>query len=118
MEINGKLFLKLPIETGKSANGDWKKANFVIETQDQYAKKICFSNFNDKAEIHRFTEGSVVKVFFEPESREWQGKWFTDLKAWRVVGDNVAQNSEDTNNSLPEIPSINLNSSDAGDLPF
>lgn len=74
----------MPPETGEGKNGQWKKQFFVVETADQYPKKICFEVWNDKVAFDQISIGTPVKVFFDPESREWQGKWFTSLRAWRV----------------------------------
>lgn len=93
MEISAKLYKILPPESIDTKNGPLKKQLFVVETQDQYPKKICFEIFNDKVNLGQLSEGSQVKVFFEPESREWQGKWFTSLRAWRLDADNGASNA-------------------------
>lgn len=89
MELSAKLFKILPAESIDTKNGPLKKQLFVVETQDQYPKKICFEIFNDKVNLGQISEGTQVKVFFEPESREWQGRWFTSLRAWRVDTDSV-----------------------------
>lgn len=93
MEISAKLYKILPPESIETKNGPLKKQLFVVETQDQYPKKICFEIFNDKVNLGQISEGSQVKVFFEPESREWQGKWFTSLRAWRVDTDGASGNA-------------------------
>lgn len=97
MEISAKLFQILPPETGEGKNGAWKKQFVVVETQDQYPKKICFEIWNDKVALGNLSVGSPVKVFFDPESREWQGKWFTSLRAWRIDAEGAG--SQGTGNS-------------------
>lgn len=84
MEIQGKTIAVLPIESGTSAKGNtWQKRNFVIETPGQYPKKVCFQLFGDKVNDCP-NVGEEVKVSFDAESREWNGKWFTQLNAWKV----------------------------------
>lgn len=74
----------LPIESGTSRNGNtWQKQYFVVETQDLYPKKICFQLFGDKVN-NCPAVGDEVKVSFEIESREYNGRWYTQLNAWNV----------------------------------
>lgn len=130
MEISAKLFKILPSETIETKNGQLKKQLFVVETQDQFPKKICFEIFNDKVNLGQVSEGTQVKVFFEPESREWQGKWFTSLRAWRVDTDSSGASSgggQSYQQSEPQAASMQAPSSSGAsfdetpgndDLPF
>ena len=88
LEIKGKLIKKLPEQTGEGKFGKWIKQDFVIETQDQYPKKVCFSTWGDKTDmLKKFSEGDIILVSFNPESREFNEKWYTDLRAWKIVSD-------------------------------
>ncbi len=86
MEITGKLIQKLPVKSGVSSSGNnWSKAEFVIETMDQYPKKVCANLWGDRARaLDQFQEGSIITVSFDLESREFNGNWYTDVKAWKV----------------------------------
>jgi len=84
MEIKGKVIQILPEQTGEGKNGKWRKNRFVIETQDQYPKKIAIDVWGDKWDNFQVAVGEEINVGFDVESREWQGKWFTDVKAWKV----------------------------------
>src|SRR4029077_2980392 len=85
LEITGKVFTVLPAQNGQGQKGPWVKQNFVIETGDQYPKKVCLLAWNDKAEIvSRLKQGDEVKVAVDLESREYQGRWYTDAKAWKI----------------------------------
>lgn len=86
LEITGILRAKLPIQQGTSKTGNpWMKQEFVIETQEQYPRKICANLWGDKTDmLNQFTEGQQVKVSFDLESREFNGKWYTDVKAWKL----------------------------------
>ncbi len=85
LEITGKLVQVMPEQTGQGQNGPWTKQNFVIETQDQFPKKVCIVCWNDKAEIlKQLKPGDELKVAINIESREYNGKWYTDVKAWKV----------------------------------
>lgn len=91
MELQGKCIAALPVESGTSKSGNaWQKQNFVIETAGQYPKKVCFQLFGDKVNDCP-NVGEEVKVSFDPESREWNGKWFTQLNAWKVERQGVQQ---------------------------
>lgn len=91
MELQGKCIAALPVENGTSKNGNaWKKQNFVIETTGQYPKKVCLQLFGDKVNECP-NVGEDVKVSFDPESREWNGRWFTQLNAWKVERQQTAQ---------------------------
>lgn len=86
MEITGKLIQKLPVKSGVSNSGNnWSKAEFVIETMDQYPKKVCANLWGDRARaLDQFQEGSIITVSFDLESREFNGNWYTDVRAWKV----------------------------------
>lgn len=87
LEITGKLIEKLPMQSGtsNSTGRSWQKQQFVIETVEQYPRKICAMLWGDKADqLGMFNIGDMLKVSFDVESREYQGRWYTDVKAWKV----------------------------------
>jgi hypothetical protein len=86
LQIKGIIKQILKPESGTSRAGNvWKKQEFVIETKDQFPKAICFTLFNDKvALIDRFINGDEVDVLFNIESREFNGKWFHNINAWKI----------------------------------
>lgn len=87
MEIEGTLIQKLAVQSGKSARGDWAKQEFVIEYQDgNFPTKACFSVWgSDKVkDLEQFSINDKIKVSFNVSSREYNGKWYTDLRAWRI----------------------------------
>ena len=83
MEITGKLIQKLPLQSGESINGVWKKQEFILELEGTYPKKVCIDFWNEKINSN-LTEGSMLKVSFDIESREYNGKWYTNLKGWKI----------------------------------
>jgi hypothetical protein len=118
MEIKGRLVRILPAQTGQGRNGEWKKQGFVIETEGTYPKKVHFQVWNDKVNVGSFATESMINVFFDPESREFQEKWYTDLTAWKVdTADGSIQN-------IPPMPPIETYQPDMDvppvkdDLPF
>lgn len=86
LKIKGIIKLILKAESGVSrAGNEWKKQEFVIETSEQFPKKVCFTLFNDKFSLlEKVNEGDEVEVSFNLESREYNGKWFHNINAWKV----------------------------------
>ncbi|MBP1646276.1 MAG: hypothetical protein H6Q16_1851 [Bacteroidetes bacterium] len=86
MEIIGKFLKTLPEQKGTSQRGDWVRGGFVIETEEQFPKQVAFSLWGeDKVVIVRnMPQGTQIKVFFSPESREYLEKWYTDLRCFRI----------------------------------
>jgi hypothetical protein len=84
MEITGKFIELLTPKTGQSAKGSWKKQDFIIETEDQFPKKICISNWNDKIDLSTLNKGDQLSVSVNIESREYNGNWYTDIKVWKL----------------------------------
>ena len=85
--LEGKLVQVLPLQEGVSTRGAWKKQDFVMETSEQYPKKVCISCWNEKAdEIASYQPNDLLKVAVNIESREYNSKWYTDIKAWRIEG--------------------------------
>ena len=122
LEISGKLIIVLPEQKGTGKNGAWVKQDFVIETAEQYPKKVCFSAWGDKAaDIKNLTVGTTVKVSFNAESREFNGKWYTDLRIWKLDADKqgaAAATADDI--PLPDASDdlAPLSDDPANDLPF
>jgi hypothetical protein len=90
MDITGKIIKILPLQSGQGKNGEWRKQEFVIQTEGPYPKNVCFTMWNSKIEQNPISENQTVKVSFDPESREFNGKFYTDLIAWRVQGSDGA----------------------------
>lgn len=85
MEIIGKVVLIQPLVTGQGRNGEWRKQEFVIEIPEgQFPKKVCFSLWGDKIDQAALAVGDQIKVSFDLESREYNNRWYTEAKAWRV----------------------------------
>jgi hypothetical protein len=116
MDISGKIIQFLPAQTGQGKNGPWKKQEFILETGDTYPKKICIAVWGDKIDLGSFKPGDTVEVSFDVESREYNGRWYTDVKAWKVSG-KQQQASGNTTYSAP-VSGSNTSSADDDDLPF
>jgi len=105
MEITGKVTAVLPLETGETRAGkEWKKQSFILEYQDgEYSKQVCIKCFGKTVE-HVPNVGDDASVLLSIESREYNGKWYTDANAFRIKSsrqERVAYDSEKPSNDLP-----------------
>ena len=122
LEIQGKITHILDEESGTSARGTWKKQSFVIETAGQYPKSVVIMLWGDKTDVlKRFAVGDTVKAGINIESREYNGRWYTDVKAWKVEaagqgGGNAGDNYSDIPVDEPEY--IDSTSDEDEILPF
>ena len=86
MEIQGKVIAVLPERSGVSARGEWKSQTYVIETQEQYPKKMAFDVFGaDRLAQFNIQSGEVINVSFDIDAHEYQGRWFNSIRAWNVT---------------------------------
>ncbi len=129
MEITGKVLKLGNLLTGNSARGPWQKQELIIETEEQFPKTVCLQCWGDQAaEAAKFEINSVVKAQISIESREFNGRWYTDVRAWRF--DNVGQSApatphqsapaksnQGTVQQAPNTPDI-ANEGGVDDLPF
>lgn len=93
MEITGVIKHKQALVTGEGANGTWKKQEFVLETQGDYPKKVAFELWGDK--IIPLQKDELVTAHINLESREYNGRWYTNVKAWKIdKGEQAAEASE------------------------
>lgn len=85
MEIEGKIIQVLPLQQGTSKAGNpWKKQEYVLETNEQYPRKVKFDFFGDRADQFPLAIGDEVIVSYDLESREFNGRWYTDVRAWKA----------------------------------
>lgn len=127
LEINGKLIQKLELQSGMSKTGSsWQKQEFVIETDEQYPKKVCANLWGDKIDMLSVINiGDKVTLSFNLESREYNGKWYTDVKAWKIEKQKM---EEDLSQSAPGVLPVQDDDNDefrsisaddeVNDLPF
>ncbi len=84
MQLTAKLIQILPIQSGTGKNGEWKKQDIIVETEGQFPKKICVSIWGDKINPGQLQIGNKLVIDFDIESRDYKGKWYTDIKAWKI----------------------------------
>lgn len=77
--------MKLPLQQGTSRNGNnWMKQEYVLETNEAYPKKVHFDFFGERANQYNFEVGDVILLSFDIESREYNGRWYTDIRGWKA----------------------------------
>ena len=85
MEIIGKIIVALPEVGGTSKAGNpWKKREYVLETMETYPKKVAFNFFGERVDQYPLHVGQTVKLSFDIDSREFNGRWYVDIRAWKA----------------------------------
>lgn len=83
MEIEGRIIYDLPLQSGTSKAGNaWKKKEWVLETFGNYPRKVKFHVFGDRVDTMRLEQGKDYVLSFDLESREFNGKWYTDVNVY------------------------------------
>lgn len=86
LNISGIVLNILPLQTGTSKAGNqWQKQDFILETGGQYPRKVCICLFGDNVEKFPLQVGQSVTASVDIESREFNTRWYTDVRAWNVV---------------------------------
>ncbi|WP_031529022.1 DUF3127 domain-containing protein [Dyadobacter crusticola] len=117
MELTGTVIALLPEVTGQGKNGMWRKQEFILEIPSQYPKKVCISLWGDKIDQADLQINQSVTASIDIESREYNSRWYTEVKAWKVDKANGGGPSASSGGSpLPPVTTFTEDESD--DLPF
>ena len=122
MELQGKVVSLLPEQSGQGQKGAWRKQEYIIETQGQYPKKVCLAVWGDRIDQYGLKVGDNITASIDVESREFNGRWYTDVKAWKIEkqGEGASSYAPDyaseSNNYTP--PSGAPLPDEEDDLPF
>ena len=114
LKISGKVLDILELQSGESKNGPWKKQDFILETPGKYPRKVCVTQWGDQVDQNNIQKGEEITAFIDIQSREYKGKWYTDVKAWKVergAGSDQPMNPDD--NVIDLGPPV-----DEDDVPF
>ncbi len=87
LELEGRIARKLNVQTGTSARGSWAKQEFIFEYQEgNFPTQICMNVWGDEKvkDLEKYHVGDKVKVSINLSSREYNGRWYTDVRAWRI----------------------------------
>lgn len=123
MDFEGIVYRILPVQKGTSARGEWTKQDIVFELPNEFSRKVCVTFSGDKAaDAASLREGDRVNVSVNIESREYNGRWYTDVKAWRIQKSAPAQPAAAPMPDLPPIGASEYSAPASGeqfdDLPF
>ncbi|MDR1368573.1 MAG: DUF3127 domain-containing protein [Dysgonamonadaceae bacterium] len=103
MQLTAKLVQVLPLQTGQGKNGEWRKQDIILETDGQYPRKMCIAIWGDRINNDQLVVGNNLTIDFDIESREFNGRWYTDVKAWRVEVAGAMQTGA-TQAGAPNLP--------------
>ena len=87
LELEGRIARKLPVQQGTSARGAWAKQEFIFEYQEgNFPSQICMNVWGDDKvrDLEKYQVGDKVRISFNLSSREYNGRWYTDVRAWRI----------------------------------
>ncbi len=125
MEITGKIIAVMPEQSGVSqrTGSEWKVQEYVLETQEQYPRKMCFSVFgSDKIAQFAIKIGDELTVSFDIDAREYKGRWFNSIRAWKVERTAAPSESPSGQGNFPPAPDaapVDFSEGDSNDdLPF
>lgn len=123
MELAGKVIAVLEPRGGVSKSGnEWKVQEYVIETHDQYPRRMCFDVFGaDKIAQFNIQIGEELNVSFDIDARQWQDRWFNSIRAWKVerVGAPAASDAPFPPAGAAPMPPVDFTATDEkDDLPF
>lgn len=123
MTIEGKIIQVLPLQGGvsKTSGKEWALQAYVLETNEQYPKKVHFEVFgDDRIKANPCDVDDIVSVDFDIESREFNGRWYTSIRAWRIVKQDATQaapqEAEQVSNEQESATDLLANESSADDL--
>lgn len=105
MEFEGTVYKIMPVTKGESARGPWQRQDVVFEYNDggNFSRKICVTFFNRPDDVSKLREGAAYQVAVNVESREYQGRWYTDIRAWRLQ---PKQQEQPAAAPMPDLPPI------------
>lgn len=120
IQLQGKVVQILDEQSGEGKNGSWRKRNFILEIPGKYPKKVCITQWGDNIDQQAVQIGINITVSVDIQSREYNGNWYTDIKAWRVeqgTGEHNAPEIPPPSTESFEIDTQAFNAID-DDLPF
>jgi len=84
LTLTGKVIKILPEQSGQGRNGPWRKQEFILEVPGDFPKQVCLVQWGENIDKAAVNEGETVTAHIDIQSREYNGRWFTDVKAWRI----------------------------------
>jgi hypothetical protein len=118
LSITGRVVQILDEQSGTSQNGPWRKQDFILETEGSYPKSVCVTQWGDNIEEFALSEGERLTAHIDLQSREYNGRWYTDVKAWKVEKEGDTAAVGPIGDTSPTGPPPARGGDDDDDLPF
>lgn len=123
MEFEGKVIQILPATSGTSARGPWQRQDVLFEMTQEFSRKLCVTFFNKPDDVAKLRIGGVYQVSVNVESREYNGRWYTDVREWRIQSKEQQPAPEAA--PMPDLPPLGTeepvsaaSAAEVDDLPF
>ena len=115
LKITGTVQQVLEEMSGEGRNGPWRKQEFILETEGNYPRPVCVVIWGDNIDQFGVQPGERITASIDIQSREYNGRWYTDVKAWKVERDSAPDGPPQypNNEPIPEPPG-----DEDDDLPF
>jgi len=115
LSLTGTVKKVLEEQSGEGRNGPWRKQEFILQTDGNYPKDVCIVQWGDNIDQFSVQEGERLTAHIDIASREYNGRWYTDVKAWRVERDEMgAPQPEPQGDPYSQLPPSEVDD----DLPF
>ena len=95
IQLTGTVDQILEEQSGEGRNGPWRKRDFILEIPGKYPKKVCITQWGDNIDQQSVEKGAQITAYVDIQSREYNGNWYTDVKAWKVEAGTGQQNAPD-----------------------
>jgi len=114
LQITGTIKQILEVQSGESKNGPWKKQDFILETPGKFPKLVCVTQWGDLIDQNNLVGGETITASIDIQSREYNGRWYTDVKAWKIEKGEGSARGE-----APPVPKdIDFGPYDEDEAPF
>ncbi len=118
LKITGTVKQVLEEQSGESRNGPWRKQEFILETDGKYPKSVCMVMWGDNIDEFAVQVDERLTAHIDIASREYNGRWYTDVKAWKVEREGDGRDGPPPMPPGEPIPEPPADDDEDDDLPF
>lgn len=119
LQIKGKVIDILEEQSGESQNGPWRKQDFILETEGNYPKKVCITMWGDNIDSFSINEDENITAHIDIQSREYKGRWYTDVKAWKIEkSESASGSSAPSAENMEPFDPMDISGEADDELPF